>query len=454
LYLESQAEPFVAMSAPGQNIAWRKVRQIQIRMKTIGVNTAYLLLRSAQDSPFEKRDFTELAPSKLVIPFPLRTSDEFQVYTIPCPDLSDAPGSFSQVGLFFPVGQHSQQQQILIDYVALGESPQETTTFLPAFSQKDILPLADVANIVRQQYASRVQAFNSPYKKLSGSGELFHDAGSTLVRVSPQNPEPLEINEDGSFTFRDAGDTGSGDADNISFRRGERYTYTIELIDRKGRAAEQAETVTVNFPSIPTAPGSLSAAARDREILLTWKRPFRDTNGEKIRAFDGYRIYRTSTSGQYTGPPLHQAGVNDTSFVDTAVVNGKTYYYVVQAVASVTDTVVVGERSPEVSAIPMDKQAPDAPVDLTSADLVGAVRLSWWDVSAALDRKGYNVYRSLSAKGPFERIHTQPIGRLIYDDVTVEPQQTYYYYVTAFDKAVPPNESQPSNVIRVKTDKR
>jgi hypothetical protein len=454
LYLESQAEPYVAMSAPGQNIAWRKVRQIQIRMKTIGANTAYVLLRSAQDSPFEKRDFTKLAPSKMVIPFPLRTSDEFQVYTIPCPDLSDAPDSFSQVGLFFPVRQHSQQQQILIDYVALGESPQDSAAFLPALSQKDILPLADVADIVRQQYASRAQAFNSPYKTLSESGELFHDSGSTLVRVSPQNPGPLEIHEDGRFTFRDTGDSGSGDADNISFRRGGRYTYTIELIDRKGRTSEQAETLTVNFPSIPTAPGTLSATARDREVHLTWKRPFSDTNGEKIRAFDGYHIYRTLTSGQYKGPPLHQAGVNDTSFIDTPVVNGKTYYYVVQAVASVTNTVVVGETSPEVSATPMDKQAPDAPTNLSSTYLDGVVRLVW-DFSATPDSKGIKVYRSRSAEGHFELIHTQSaLQSTIYKDDTVETQQTYYYYITAFDKAEPPNESQPSNVIQVKTDRR
>jgi predicted small lipoprotein YifL len=455
LYLESQAEPLLAMSASGQDVGWRQVRQIQIRMKTIGANTAYVLLRSAQDSPFEKRDLTELTPSKMVIPFPLRTSDEFQVYTIPCPDLSDAPDMFSQIGILFPGGQHSQKRQILIDYVALGESPQETTAFLPALSQKDILPLADVANIVRQQHASRVQMFNSDYEALSESEEVFHDDGSTLVRVSPQDPEPLEINEDGSFTFRDAGGSGSGDADDISFQRGERYTYTIKLIDRKGRAAEQAETLTVNFPSIPTAPGALSAAARDREVHLTWKRPFRDTNGEKMRAFDGYHIYRTSTPGQNVGPPLHQAGVNDTSFVDVNVVNGNTYYYVVQAVASVTDTVVVGETSPEVSATPMDNQAPDAPADLKGWYLPGgAVRLSWRDVSATPDRKGYYVYRRLSAKGQFDRIHTQSFRQLNYDDDKVELQQTYYYYVTAFDKAEPPNESQPSNVIQVKTGRR
>lgn len=459
LYLESQTEPILAISAPEQQIAWHRVRQIQIRMKATGGNTAYVLLRSSQDPPFENRALTELTsagtvlPSKMVLPFQLRTSDGFQMYTIPCPDPSNLPGMLSQIGLFFPVEPHFPKPQILIDYVALGESPQATAAFLPSLAQKDILPMVDAATIVRQQYASYAQRFHSPYETLSGSEEIFNDAESTLVRVSPQNPEPVEIDENGGFTFRDTGDSRYADAGKTSFRRGERYTYTIELTDRKGRTADQANTVTVNFPSIPTAPLSLIAEGRDREVRLTWKRPFRNMNGEKIRTFDRYDIYRTSTSGQYGELPLSQADVNATSFVDTTVVNGNTYYYVVQAVASVTDPLVVGGTSLEVSATPMDKQAPDAPIDLTSVYLAGTVKL-FWNFSATPDWKGFTVYRSLSSEGPFQPIHTHPVVQPAYEDVTAEPQQTYYYYVTAFDKAVPPNESPPSNVIRVNTQRR
>jgi fibronectin type 3 domain-containing protein len=198
---------------------------------------------------------------------------------------------------------------------------------------------------------------------------------------------------------------------------------------------------------------SLKATANDGEVRLTWNRPFLDTNGKKLRAFDGYHVYRTSVSGQYAGPPIHEAALTDTSFVDTAVVNGETYYYVVQSVASVTDTIVVGEASAEVSATPIDRQAPDAPIDLTSVYLANTVKL-FWNFSASQDWKGFNVYRGISADGPFQLINPQPVLQPAYEDDTAIPQHIYYYYVTSFDKSVPPNESQPSNVVQVKTDKR
>jgi fibronectin type 3 domain-containing protein len=230
-------------------------------------------------------------------------------------------------------------------------------------------------------------------------------------------------------------------------------TYSIELTDRTGQTSVLPDPLSVNVPFIPSAPVLVTATEGDREVRLTWTRPFLDMHGGKLRSFDGYHIYRSTTPGQYAEAPLATLVVNTTSFVDADVVNGTTYYYVVQAVAAVTNTLVVGERSLEVAATPNDTDPPDAPVNVTSAYLADMVKLLW-NFTASPDWQGFHVYRSLSANGPFEQINAQPVRQPAYDDTTVLPEQEYFYYITSFDTANPPNESQPSEVVRVRTLRR
>jgi hypothetical protein len=61
-----------------------------------------------------------------------------------------------------------------------------------------------------------------------------------------------------------------------------------------------------------------------------------------------------------------------------------------------------------------------------------------WSTASEVDNFGYDVYRSLSADGPFERLTRDPIPgagttdvpqRYSYVDNTIDPHQAYYYYV-------------------------
>jgi fibronectin type 3 domain-containing protein len=204
----------------------------------------------------------------------------------------------------------------------------------------------------------------------------------------------------------------------------------------------------IKFTKIPMAPSHLKAEADDRKVRLTWKRPFLATDGTKIREFSGYWIYRTSTEGQYTGPPIAIARVEDTSFVDTAVTNGETYYYVIQSVATTAETAIVGKMSAEVAATPTDRRPPNRPTNLSGVTLDNTVKL-FWNLSQTPDWQGFNVYRGNSPDGPFERINAEPVAQPSYNDVTAEAGKVYFYSVTSFDNAVPPNESPPSDVLRI-----
>jgi hypothetical protein len=464
LYLQSDTAPIVMISAPGQQISPRQVRYVQIRMQTSGTKKGYILLRHAQDRPFEKYapDMAKMLTetSLRAIPFSLQASPGFHVYTIPLPEFEEKIEAFSQIGLFFPAVSEQPMEteqparQVFIDYVALLGEEQTTDALLPDLLQKTEHSLEDVAARIRQQNADREPQYGVSYEALPQNGERFYDADIPLVKVSPREPGPLEIAEDGRITLRD---TGTFRADNkevgAPLRKGERYTYSIGFVDRKGRTPEQPAAVTVNFTAVPRAPLHVSALASDRSVKISWQRPFLDTNGEKLRTFDGYRIYRSSEPGEYGDIPLHKAGFGDTSFVDRSVVNGETYYYVVQSISSVTESVVAGEFSDEVSATPEDHEAPDAPIDLTSAYVNKVVKL-FWKSSASPDWKGFYVYRSQSSDGPFKRLTSQLLQHPSYEDRTSVAGKTYYYYVTSLDGASPPNESHPSKIVRVRTGRR
>ena len=451
LFLENGRGPILAMSAPGLRIPWNTLQYIQIRMQAAEEKEAYILLRSAAGPAFERWSDAELTtPSATVLPVLFQAAGDFQVLTVVCPDLPDGVGELSQIGLYFP---EKQPAPILIDYIAPSQSMRVSEALAPLLLQKTMPPLPDIAKQVRQQLVNRNPRFDVAYETLDSDAETFRDENVTLVSVSPRNPAPIILREDGGFTFHDTGNANDDEREALPFKRGERYTYTVELTDQRGQSSVLPEALSVKVPFIPSAPVLVSAAVNDGEVHLNWQRPFLDSNGEKIRTLDGYHIYRTTISGQYAGAPLYEAATNDTAFIDANVVNGTTYYYVVQAVASVTDSTVVGGTSLEVSATPNDTQAPPVPLDLTSVYLAGTVKL-FWNFSASRDWKGFNVYRGPSADGPFQKINSQPVLQPAYDDASAAPNQHYFYYVSSIDTAEPPNESQASNIVQVTTKTR
>jgi len=61
-----------------------------------------------------------------------------------------------------------------------------------------------------------------------------------------------------------------------------------------------------------------------------------------------------------------------------------------------------------------------------------------WSTASEVDNFGYDIYRSESEDGPFERINTEivegagttdEVSRYEFVDDTIDPHTTYYYYV-------------------------
>jgi hypothetical protein len=78
---------------------------------------------------------------------------------------------------------------------------------------------------------------------------------------------------------------------------------------------------------------------------------------------------------------------------------------------------------------------------LTATAEASGIELAW-TANSEPDLAGYEVYRSTTKGGPYEKINTSRIGESFYADTRVSANTTYHYVVRAvdvFDKLSPPS---------------
>ena len=154
---------------------------------------------------------------------------------------------------------------------------------------------------------------------------------------------------------------------------GTRYFYQVAAVGTSGEAKASNEASAT--PSVPplVAPTGLVIRAGNGKLSLSWKGVTNATT---------YNVYRSvGNPGQ---PILYQVSISGTTFLDTGLTNGTTYYYQVAAV----DADGQGTSTSYVSGIPNSTALPPTLLAATAGN--GQVTLTWNSVSGATS---YNVYR-------------------------------------------------------------
>jgi thermitase len=184
-------------------------------------------------------------------------------------------------------------------------------------------------------------------------------------------------------------------------------------------------------PSPPPPPANLVATAGNGQVSLAWGASSDATS---------YNVKRSTTAG---GPYTTIAtGIATTNYLDNAVTNGTTYYYVVSGVNAAGE----GPNSNEASATPL--APPPAPTNLTATAGNAQVTLSW---TAAPTATSYNVKRSTTAGGPYTTIATG-VTTTNYVDNTVTNGTTYYYVVSGVNAAGEGPNSNEANATPQQSD--
>jgi hypothetical protein len=84
---------------------------------------------------------------------------------------------------------------------------------------------------------------------------------------------------------------------------------------------------------------------------------------------------------------------------------------------------------------PAPEEPPAAPSTPAGEPISNTLR---WSTASEVDNFGFDVFRSLSEDGPFERVNSETIPgagtvdtptRYEFVDTEIEPDRTYYYYV-------------------------
>src|SRR3989442_10632750 len=182
------------------------------------------------------------------------------------------------------------------------------------------------------------------------------------------------------------------------------------------------DAYTVSNTPVFFAPQNLQATAGTRNITIAWQAP--SSNGGS--AITGYKVYRSTSSGTETG--YVNLG-NVTSYTNTIVTPGVTYFYKVRAVNSVG----LSPLSNEASATP--PTVPTAPQNLQASAGVGNVTLSWQapssDGGSAIT--GYKVYRSTSSGTETGYVILGNVNS--YTNTGLTGGTTYFYKVRAVNSA-------------------
>jgi phosphatidylinositol-3-phosphatase len=181
-------------------------------------------------------------------------------------------------------------------------------------------------------------------------------------------------------------------------------------------AAASATPITVAWTTAVPGTSTLSAQAGDGRVSLTW------TAASGAQAYNLYR--GTSSNGETQLAP----GIAGTSYVDTAVTNGTTYYYKIAG----TNENGEGALSSEVSATPNAAPGPPAaPSNLTATGGSLRVTLNW--VNHATNATGIAIERKQNPNRPFTQIATVAPASTTYVDTGTRKKTTYYYRIRALN---------------------
>ena len=187
------------------------------------------------------------------------------------------------------------------------------------------------------------------------------------------------------------------------------FSYRIYAVNASGNGPE-SNAYSATTLAVPAAPANVVATPHDAKVSLLWG---------AVPGATSYNVERsTAAGGSYQ---LLVSFHPDTAFEDTAVTNGRTYYY---RVSGVNDS-GVGNPSTPVSATPVAPPT-GVPANLTAQGGDGQVSLSWGAVSGATS---YQIRGSETSNANypnyFEQRTSGPATAFV---ISPLPNGTTYYF--------------------------
>ena len=241
-------------------------------------------------------------------------------------------------------------------------------------------------------------------------------ASYNVYRGTASGQETLLQSGITTTSFRDTGLTD-----------GTAYYYEVTSVNSFGEGSPSSEVSVTPHTFPPPTPIGVTATAGNDEVSLSWT---------AASDASSYNIYRSTDAGNEV---IYQQGVLGTSFTDTGVTNGVTYYYQVSAANGVGES----NLSIEVSATPLPP-LPTAATSLAATALNDTqIGLTWRDSSASLT--GFEVLRSTNDVNFSVLTTLDPTATSYTDSYGLAAGTTYYYQIIAMNLAGNSNSSNTAH---------
>lgn len=216
-----------------------------------------------------------------------------------------------------------------------------------------------------------------------------------------------------SGTYQYVKSTTSTSWTNSSLTTNKKYYYKVRAYTTVG-----SETLYGSYSSIvsakpiPATPSVTVKSSSYNSIKISWG---------KVSGASGYKIYRaTSKSGTYK----YIKTTTSTSYTNSYLATGKTYYYKVRAYRNVGSSKVYSNYSSIKSAKPVPSKPASYSVARYSST---SIKISYSKVSGA---SGYRIYRATSYNGTYSLVKTTTSTSWVNSGRTTG--KTYYYKVRAY----------------------
>ena len=242
------------------------------------------------------------------------------------------------------------------------------------------------------------------WKKVSGA------KGYTISRSTSKNSGYKKIDTV----------TGKTSYTDDTVKAGKTYYYKVEAYNVNsgtkgyGGASDAVAGKTAKRTKITSI-----VSTNEKTLTIKWN---------KITGAYGYRIKRsTDEDGTYKVVKTIKSG-NTTSYKDTSVKAGKTYYYTVETMVKTGDNICYSGDSASMEG----RTAKKAKIKYAVSNGSNQIEVNWGAVSGAY---GYRIKRSTSKNGTYKVVATlKGKNNTTYQDKKLKTAKTYYYKVETINK--------------------
>ncbi|MGO4882053.1 MAG: fibronectin type III domain-containing protein [Bryobacteraceae bacterium] len=200
---------------------------------------------------------------------------------------------------------------------------------------------------------------------------------------------------------------------------GNTYYYAVEAKDSGNDTSAMSSLATVTAPQPPAAPTAFTATANSSTNAgLSWNAA--TSGGLPV---NWYLIFRGTSQSNLS----QLAMITQTSYTDTSMTAGSTYYYAVQAKDCAGDTSAMSSLATVTA-----PQPPSAPTGLSAAATSATIASLSWNPAASggLPVNWYTIFRGSSSSNLTQ---VGIVAQTSYTDTSASPGATYYYAVEAKD---------------------